>query len=212
MHIQQVKIKNFRCFEDLTVNLNPDINIFVGNNGSGKSAVLDAIAAAIYPYLYEFQSIVDVRSRFKDMEKPHLFQRDLQVKQEKNASINISRIELGIVNLDLSINYSVQYIKSRTDSNNKDSLVNMMENSSIRTDIYHYLESLQNPNYFPVVAYYRGNRNIRDISDINDVFTQDFDHFDALKNALDATVSFTDLANWLFLREFQELREAKKQR
>lgn len=146
------------------------------------------------------------------MEKPHLFQRDLQVKQEKNASINISRIELGIVNLDLSINYSVQYIKSRTDSNNKDSLVNMMENSSIRTDIYHYLESLQNPNYFPVVAYYRGNRNIRDISDINDVFTQDFDHFDALKNALDATVSFTDLANWLFLREFQELREAKKQR
>lgn len=209
MHIQQVKIKNFRCFEDLTFNLNPDINIFVGNNGSGKSAVLDAIAAAIYPYLYEFQSIVDVRSRFKDMEKPHLFQRDLQVKQEKNASININRIELGIVNLDLSINYSVQYIKSRTDSNNKDSLVNMIENSSIRTDIYHYLESLQNPNYFPVVAYYRGNRNIRDISDINDVFTQDFDHFDALKNALDATVSFTDLANWLFLREFQELREAK---
>ena len=44
MHIQKVKVKSFRCFENLTIDLNPDINIFVGNNGSGKSAVLDAIA------------------------------------------------------------------------------------------------------------------------------------------------------------------------
>ncbi|MFM6310027.1 MAG: AAA family ATPase, partial [Dolichospermum sp.] len=49
MHIQKVTIKNFRCFEHLEVNLDPDINIFVGNNGSGKSALLDAIAAAMYP-------------------------------------------------------------------------------------------------------------------------------------------------------------------
>jgi predicted ATP-dependent endonuclease of OLD family len=59
MHIQQVKIKNFRCFEDLTVNLNPDVNIFVGNNGSGKSAVLDAIAAAIYPFIEQLQNFED---------------------------------------------------------------------------------------------------------------------------------------------------------
>ena len=209
MHIQQIQIKNFRCFEDLTVNLNPDVNIFVGNNGSGKSAVLDAIAAAIYPYLYEFQSIVDVKARFKDIEEPYLYQRDLQVKPEKNGSSNINRIELGVVNLDCSINYSAQYIKRRTDSNNMDSRVDMMENYSIRGDMHRYLESLQNTNYFPLVAYYRGNRNIRDISDVNDVFNQDFDPFDALKNSLDATASFTDLANWFFVREFQELREAK---
>jgi predicted ATP-dependent endonuclease of OLD family len=47
MHIQQVKIKNFRCFEDLTVNLNPDVNIFVGNNGYGKSAVLDVFISLV---------------------------------------------------------------------------------------------------------------------------------------------------------------------
>jgi len=44
MHIKHITIKNFRCFEHLEFDLNPDINIFVGNNGSGKSAVLDAIA------------------------------------------------------------------------------------------------------------------------------------------------------------------------
>jgi recombinational DNA repair ATPase RecF len=44
MHIKHITVKNFRCFEHLEFDLNPDVNIFVGNNGSGKSAVLDAIA------------------------------------------------------------------------------------------------------------------------------------------------------------------------
>ena len=52
MHIKHITVKNFRCFENLEFDLNPDINIFVGNNGSGKSAVLDAIAAAMYYYIF----------------------------------------------------------------------------------------------------------------------------------------------------------------
>ena len=60
MHIQQVQIKNFRCFDDLTVNLNPDVNIFVGNNGSGKSAVLDAIAEVWFKENYPNHSFVRI--------------------------------------------------------------------------------------------------------------------------------------------------------
>ena len=90
MHIQQVQIKNFRCFEDLTVNLNPDVNIFVGNNGSGKSAVLDAIAAAIYPYLYEFQLVLDVNTSEKDNLKTlNLFQRDIRNGKKTEEPKNI---------------------------------------------------------------------------------------------------------------------------
>jgi Fe-S cluster assembly ATP-binding protein len=39
MHIKHITVKNFRCFEHLEFDLNPDINIFVGNNGSGKSTL-----------------------------------------------------------------------------------------------------------------------------------------------------------------------------
>jgi predicted ATP-dependent endonuclease of OLD family len=59
MHIKHITVKNFRCFENLEFDLNPDINIFVGNNGSGKSTVLDAIAAAMYPYIKDIQRIVE---------------------------------------------------------------------------------------------------------------------------------------------------------
>ena len=80
MHIQKVIIKNFRCFEHLEVNLDPDINIFVGNNGSGKSALLDGIAAAMYPYVVQIQQIVGKKYR----EASPVFQRDLPV-QKKNT-------------------------------------------------------------------------------------------------------------------------------
>jgi len=51
MFIKTLQIKNFRCFKDVSVELNtPDgtniasgLNIFVGENGTGKTSVLDAI-------------------------------------------------------------------------------------------------------------------------------------------------------------------------
>ena len=48
MKLTQIDITNFRCFESLMVPLQPDVNVFVGVNASGKTALLDAIAIALY--------------------------------------------------------------------------------------------------------------------------------------------------------------------
>ena len=48
MKLAKVRTTNFRCFESLEIPLHPDINVFVGINGSGKTAILDAIAIALY--------------------------------------------------------------------------------------------------------------------------------------------------------------------
>lgn len=46
--ISQVKITNFKCYKDSqTFELNDAINIFVGNNSSGKSTLLEAIHLAL---------------------------------------------------------------------------------------------------------------------------------------------------------------------
>lgn len=47
MKINEITIKNFRGFEDFHAELNPDLTVFIGNNGSGKSTVLDAISISI---------------------------------------------------------------------------------------------------------------------------------------------------------------------
>lgn len=44
MSISKLKIKNLKCFSDwFTIDFDSDINILVGNNGTGKSTILEAI-------------------------------------------------------------------------------------------------------------------------------------------------------------------------
>src|SRR4051794_5801493 len=48
MKLSRAEITNFRCFQRLDIPLQPDLNVIVGANGAGKSAILDAIAIALY--------------------------------------------------------------------------------------------------------------------------------------------------------------------
>lgn len=45
--IKKILLKNFMCHRNFEVILNPNVNVFVGLNGSGKSAILTAIAIGL---------------------------------------------------------------------------------------------------------------------------------------------------------------------
>jgi putative ATP-dependent endonuclease of the OLD family len=47
MKIKKIKIENFKCFEKFELDLNPNVNILVGNNEAGKSTILEAIQLAL---------------------------------------------------------------------------------------------------------------------------------------------------------------------
>jgi len=49
--IEKVRIRGYRKFKDETVNLQSALNIFVGDNESGKSTLLEAIALALTGYV-----------------------------------------------------------------------------------------------------------------------------------------------------------------
>ena len=44
MKLINMRLENFRCFNDLEVTFDPKLTVFVGVNGAGKTAVLDAVA------------------------------------------------------------------------------------------------------------------------------------------------------------------------
>lgn len=46
MKIHHIAIQNYRGFENFQTNLHPKLSVIVGNNGAGKSALLDAISIA----------------------------------------------------------------------------------------------------------------------------------------------------------------------
>ena len=45
--VEQLKIKNYKCFRDFTIDFNDSINIIVGNNEEGKSTILEALQLAL---------------------------------------------------------------------------------------------------------------------------------------------------------------------
>ena len=57
MRIERLRVKNFRCFENLEIQLQPKCNVLVGINGAGKSTILDALAIALGGYLTGFDGI-----------------------------------------------------------------------------------------------------------------------------------------------------------
>lgn len=52
MIISKVKIENYKCFKEFSIELDKGINILVGDNESGKSTILEAIHLALTGLLY----------------------------------------------------------------------------------------------------------------------------------------------------------------
>lgn len=54
MKIDKVILKNFRCFEDLTITFDERLTVLVAQNGAGKTAILDAVRVILWPYVSNF--------------------------------------------------------------------------------------------------------------------------------------------------------------
>jgi predicted ATP-dependent endonuclease of OLD family len=47
--VKQLQLRNFKRFTNLVVPFEEDLTVFIGNNGAGKTSILDAIYASVYP-------------------------------------------------------------------------------------------------------------------------------------------------------------------
>lgn len=57
MKMTSVTLKNFRCFKNLTIDLDEKLTVLVALNGQGKTSVLDAIRIAVWPYISAFDVV-----------------------------------------------------------------------------------------------------------------------------------------------------------
>ena len=47
LHLDQLTLRNFRCFEACEVHLDRRLTVLIAENGRGKTAILDAIGIAL---------------------------------------------------------------------------------------------------------------------------------------------------------------------
>jgi predicted ATP-binding protein involved in virulence len=57
MRIKRIHLENFRCFKKEKINLSEEFTVLVGNNGSGKTTILDVISVALGGLLRGFDGV-----------------------------------------------------------------------------------------------------------------------------------------------------------
>lgn len=83
MRLDRIEIKNFRCFEELDLELHPEFTLLVGVNGSGKTSLLDALAVALGAWLLGFPT----------RERRYIFPDDMR--RVKVVSGNVASLEIA---------------------------------------------------------------------------------------------------------------------
>ena len=94
MYIKSLKLKNYRCYENLEIELNPEYTILVGVNGAGKSTILDALATALGSYIAGFDGI-DSNSISQDDVRLKMYELGSRIDAEPQFPVEIETV--GII-------------------------------------------------------------------------------------------------------------------
>lgn len=232
MKLAKVRVTNFRCFESLEIPLQPDINVFVGINGSGKTAILDAIAIALY-HIVEANGGGGKRQR--DYQKVALKPEDLHIVPGEDDPV-IGRKDFVQIDASATDFYPVRGFPNMVPqtkvpnhiqwSNHirytppKDFVYTRRNEDSLKK-VYDYFETLWEQLRkseekaiipLPVVAYYRADRRIQSMPDLGDIFNLNLERQTAYEWALNAGAEYKAMCQWFYLRENSELREKLQHR
>jgi predicted ATP-binding protein involved in virulence len=179
--VKEVSIENFRGFENLKLAFQADLTVLIGENGAGKTAVLDCIALLftvfqehiLYTDLKNSEKLLDLsdikQGKFKTSNKVHLRLENAETYCEINLDKNTSQLGNDFDFLD------TPFINSITQKLHNKNIANL-----------------------PLFVYYPANNapvNSIDFKKASDNFKTDI--FSAYEGALDKkSFDFINFFNW----------------
>jgi predicted ATP-binding protein involved in virulence len=149
MKINALKLQEFRCFEEYQLEFSGRFTLLIGDNGSGKTAVLDALAIAAGGYLLGIPGI-------RPNEKRHISRDDVRYKELTmgQAAIRETDEYQTMVSAKGYVNN-----KKITWTRYKDIKTNRQDAKRIITLVKKLTKETTNPNtLFPVITYYSTGR------------------------------------------------------
>lgn len=91
MNIENISLHNFRGYKELKLDFDPKFNLIIGDNGSGKTAILEALTVAIGSFFLGIRNInsrsilnKDIHIRTSGDSEEYLFPVTIKAKGEIN--------------------------------------------------------------------------------------------------------------------------------
>lgn len=85
MYLSKLKLKNFRKYRDLEVPFKEGLNVLIGENDSGKTAIIDSIRILLGTQSYEYYFIEE--KDFNDKSKELEIECTFSFKKESNDKV-----------------------------------------------------------------------------------------------------------------------------
>ena len=173
--------------------LPPDLTVLVGNNGAGKTAILEGIAYALSRILSRMPQIAGKNLRPEDIRiAPDGAQAPfVRVEAQSTGDIRWTRT--------LKRDQSSQTAAEVPEGIGDKALFEFLDPA------IHDVAAGQQEVTLPVLAYYGVGRAVLDIPERRRNFRKEFRRFDALDNALEPTTRFKDLFEWFYAQERDEM-------
>ncbi len=183
MILKKLQLKNFRCFKELSVDLHPRLNVFVANNGKGKTAILDAIAVGLGAVLTHLPEVKGINFRTND-----------RWQNEKMKQAPYVRVMLETTD-------AISWVRTEKRDQSKETLQEIPPDKKL-AELHQFLENIINSIQaslhiqsdfkfdrkdniqLPVMVYYGTDRASRSSSSVPRDFKKTFNRFKALEDAM----------------------------
>lgn len=209
MHIEKLRMQNFRGFEDVTIDFPSNLAVFIGENGSGKSSILDCCAM----FLSLLANAVITSKSIRDPENPKFSESDItnsygQTDNQIDILLNSKKLSLPFVLTrksisEISLSSLEKLSQSRSTSRMLNSIFNYNESSpnliETATEEFHQIiyDKLTKDNYanVPILIHYPTDRTVHIIPLESDKEHQT-DQLKTYVSAISKKVDYTDFFTW----------------
>ncbi len=198
MKLHSLQLTNFRCFESLTVEFDPQLTVLVANNGMGKTAVLDPIAMGLSVFLSKLP--------FRKLSGRNPKETDIRIDKEGNKS-DFLRIRLETVD-GIAWDKSEYRYKAPSESISKP--IGQAAISEYAKNVFRQWDSLGIQ--LPLIAFYETGRAVFDSAKVKRDIFEEFQVEKAYQDALTSKTNFRGFFRYFYSLEDKERRDQKEHR
>ncbi len=193
-HIDSIHIENYKKYISLDIKLKNNFMLIIGENGSGKTSVLDAIATLLGGYLQAFKDIPSA-------ERHSITKSDIRldiIDKDENISVKYNRpvIITGICNINGN-SFNIKRIGQKTLTDTDTKLLKT-ENKDLIDIVKILEESIES--IFPIISYH-GTGRLWEQAHKKSSKMEKLTKYQGYKDCLNAKSNYRNFISWFEKQE-----------
>jgi len=221
MRIDEIKIVNFKIFDEIEFSFNDNFNLIIGINGSGKTSLLRALAIALAGWANAYIKDDKNLRPIEDNEVMEI-QKDGRFDKTKETFIKVTGKAVIIDDNDIKKNIDIEWKRKRTEENPQTEIFCSVKYQGYST-WYSYanfsnlgrstLSFIEKGNSFdlPLLAFYECDRLwiVEDKLNIEDTAKRQYSRFTPYTDCFHTGANHTAIGEWLLKYELVKLQQKK---